>query len=147
MVAPPVVSILSPASNQYFNSKIDISALATDLASGIDKVEYQVDGGSWKLLPISDPSQGRYSTPWNPTLSDEGIRTITVRATDRAGNTSLPVSVLITIDLTPPKPPVILSPADNSVLSSEVIDIKGLQSQTLWLRWPLPMSSQHGPIL
>jgi hypothetical protein len=126
---PPVVSILSPASNQYFNSKIDISALAIDLVSGIDKVEYQVDGGSWKLLPVSDPSQGRYSTTWNPTHSDEGIRTIRVRATDRAGNTSLPLSVLITIDLTPPKPPVILSPPDNSTLSSEVIDIQGTAEQ------------------
>jgi hypothetical protein len=123
---PPVVTILSPPPNQWFNATIDISAVATDLASGIDRVEYQVGGGSWKLLPVSDLSQGRYSIAWNPTASDEGLRTVSVRAIDRAGNISLPVSVQFTIDLTSPNPPVILSPPANSILSTEMIDIKGM---------------------
>ena len=122
---PPLVSSIAPAHNSYVNSKFDITALATDDASGIDKVEYQIDGGSWKLLPVSDPSQGRYSTSWTPTASDEGSRVITFRATDKAENVSLPISVPFTIDLTPPGPPVILSPPNESTLSSEVIDIRG----------------------
>jgi hypothetical protein len=123
---PPVVTILSPSPNQWFNSAIHVSAIATDLASGIDRVEYQLDGGPWKLLPVSDLSQGRYSITWSPTASDEGLRTIRIRAIDRAGNTSLPVSVQVAIDLTSPNPPVILSPLNNSVHSSEVIDINGV---------------------
>jgi hypothetical protein len=90
---PPVVSVFSPILERFYNSRIDISALAADYVSGIDKVEYQLDGGSGRVLLVSDPSQGRYSTPWDPVPSDEGVRTISIRATDRAGNMSLPVSV------------------------------------------------------
>jgi Tol biopolymer transport system component len=122
----PTVSVLSPISDKYYNSRIEIAAFATDDASGIEKVEYRIDGGPWRPLPVSDPAQGRYSTFWDPTVSDEGKRTISLMATDRAGNISPPVSVEITIDLTPPAAPLIVSPPNNSTLSTEVVEIRGM---------------------
>ncbi|MEW6003366.1 MAG: Ig-like domain-containing protein, partial [Nitrospirota bacterium] len=96
---PPMVNIISPVSGSYFNSKFDLVATATDNASGVDGVEYQIDGGVWKLLPVSDASSGRYSTTWAPVLADEGTHTINFRATDKAGNTSLPVSTTVKIEV------------------------------------------------
>lgn len=62
---------------------------------------------------------------WVPGPSDEGIHTVEFRATDRSGNTSYPVSITFTVDLTPPSPPVIGSPADGSKVTSETVDIRG----------------------
>ncbi len=123
---PPLISIISPERGSYYNSRFDIVVTATDDASGVDRVEYRIDRGGWKRLPLSDPLTGRYSTAWAPVESDEGVHTIYFRATDGAGNTSMTVSTSFTIDLTPPEPPQIVSPQDGTYLSSETVDIKGV---------------------
>jgi len=122
---PPVVTVISPEDGGLFNSDIYLSVIAADNVSGVDTVEYRVDDGEWELLPAADLSAGRYATAWLPTAEDEGIRTIYFRAVDKAGNTSIPVSVVITIDLTPPGPPVIISPPDNTNLITDTVDISG----------------------
>ncbi len=100
---PPVVTIASPAANGSYNSTMILSVLAVDNASGINKVEYQIDSGQWNLLPLSDPTQGRYTTTWNPAVTDNGGHIVSFRATDKAGNTSSPVSVGFTVQMnTPP---------------------------------------------
>jgi hypothetical protein len=121
----PVLSVLSPAPNRYFNSRLELAAQAADSGSGVDRVEYQADGGPWRLLPLADPAQARYSTAWIPVPSDEGIRAVSFRATDRAGNTSSPVLVAFTIDLTPPERPAVQTPPDRSTVSSGVLEISG----------------------
>ncbi len=123
---PPVLDVMSPVSGGYYNSAFDITAVATDDASGVDKVEYRIDGGIWKFLPLADLSTGRYTTTWVPVKADEGVHTIDFRATDKAGNTGAPVSTTITINLTAPEPPLIISPADESFVSSNTVDIKGI---------------------
>jgi hypothetical protein len=125
-VVPPEVSILSPAPESYVNSTVNLAVVANDNGSGIDRVEYRAGGGSWNLLPPSDPSQGRYSIAWVPALSDEGQHSFQFRAFDRSGNACAPVSTAVTIDLTPPSPPVIQSPADRSQVTSETVDISGI---------------------
>jgi flagellar hook assembly protein FlgD len=105
-LTPPVVTITSPAPNGIFNAAVALSVTAVDNASGVDKVEYQMDSGLWGLLATADPAQGRYATTWNPLPADNGSHTINFRATDKAGNTSAPVSVTFTVqsqaDITPP---------------------------------------------
>jgi hypothetical protein len=142
---PPVVSILSPILERFYNSRIDISALAADYVSGIDKVEYQLDGGSWRVLLVSDPSQGRYSTPWDPVPSDEGVRTVSIRATDRAGNMSLPVSVQFTFDLTPPTP---MSNHRRPILffQQKLSKLRGRRNRVPQLRWFSAASLEPKPI-
>ncbi len=95
---PPAVTIVSPVSGSRHATAFDIGAQATDNASGIKSLEYQIDGGQWKPLPLTDPATNKYSTQWQPRLADEGGHTINFRATDGAGNTSLPVSTTITIE-------------------------------------------------
>jgi len=122
---PPVVVILSPASGGIFCGKVDLAASAVDSASGVDHMEYRIDSSSWKLLPVSDPSSGRCGATWTPAKADGGTHTLSFRAVDRAGNISTPVSTSVTIDLTPPEPPRVLSPKSNSTLTAGTVDING----------------------
>jgi len=95
---PPVVNIASPASGSHANSEVGIVVTAKDDASGVDRVEYQMDNGTWSLLPVSDPSANRYSTTWITVKADEGSHTISFRATDKAGNMSNPVSTTVIVE-------------------------------------------------
>lgn len=122
---PPIVNIVKPSPGESLGSKVTLSAAASDDVSGVDKVEYRIDGGAWTYLPVADISSGRYSIAWNPVKADEGLHTISFRATDKAGNTSKPVAVNITIDLTGPAPPVILTPPDQSSVGTDTVDITG----------------------
>ncbi|MEU5942209.1 family 16 glycoside hydrolase [Micromonospora sp. NPDC047548] len=73
-----------------------VTVSATDTGSGVDRIEYSLDGGAY----------GRYSAP--VTVSQPGQHTVSYRATDKAGNTSAAQSVSFTVvdppvpDTTPP---------------------------------------------
>ncbi len=103
-LSPPVVTVTSPSLNGIYQSNVNISASVSDNASGIDIVEYQLDGGAWKLLPPADSSSGRHGTTWEAALSDNGPHIMSFRAADKSGNRSASVSVSFTIqmDTTPP---------------------------------------------
>ena len=89
----PVVTILEPASGMNYTTTVPLKVAVSDDASGVDRVEYQLDGGLWKLLPVVSPADGTYGTVWEPTPADGGPHSVSFRATDKAGNTSAPVSV------------------------------------------------------
>lgn len=97
---PPALTVISPASGILYAAKIDIAAMASDESSGMDKLEYQIDGGAWASLPLIDAILGRYATTWNCTR--DGSHTISFRATDKVGNRSPEVSSTISVDGTPP---------------------------------------------
>jgi Tol biopolymer transport system component/flagellar hook assembly protein FlgD/fibronectin type 3 domain-containing protein len=122
---PPVVTIISPAGGS-FNSSVYFTASAVDDASGVDRVEYRLDAGEWRPLPVSRQSSGRYAATWTPLKADEGSHSVSFRAVDKAGNMSAPLSTGFTIDLTPPAPPVVSSPPDNSFAQSRSVDIRGV---------------------
>ncbi|SCE93517.1 OmpL47-type beta-barrel domain-containing protein [Micromonospora mirobrigensis] len=62
-----------------------VNLSATDAGSGVDKVEYAVDGGAW----------GVYAAP--VTVNAAGLHTVGYRATDKAGNTSTVQQVSFTV--------------------------------------------------
>ncbi|MET8312030.1 family 16 glycoside hydrolase [Micromonospora sp. NPDC005173] len=68
-----------------------VTLSATDSGSGVSRVEYSLDGGTY----------GTYSAP--VTVNQPGSHTLTYRATDQAGNTSTPQSVSFTV-VEPPAP-------------------------------------------
>jgi plastocyanin len=68
-----------------------VTLSATDSGSGVSRIEYSLDGGTY----------GTYSAP--VTVNQPGSHTLTYRATDQAGNTSAAQSVSFTV-VEPPKP-------------------------------------------
>nr|WP_203866649.1 family 16 glycoside hydrolase [Plantactinospora endophytica] len=72
-----------------------VTVTATDTESGVDKIEYSLDGGQYAA----------YTAP--VTVNQAGEHTVSYRATDKAGNTSAPQSVTFRVvarpdDSTPP---------------------------------------------
>ncbi|MEK6744612.1 MAG: CARDB domain-containing protein [Nitrospirota bacterium] len=105
-MAAPTMTILSPAAETPYTSTVSYMVAASDDASGVDRIEYSRDGGSWSLLPVSDPSRGRFGTTWDPTMADNGMHTVSFRAVDRAGNSSgeMPISYEVRINRAPTAP-------------------------------------------
>lgn len=88
----PAVTITSPMQGSILTrGTITVNASATD-SNGVASVSFHVDG---KLLG-SDTS-APYSMKWNARKAAVGNHTISVTATDSAGNTSTPVSVSVTL--------------------------------------------------
>ncbi|WP_205800529.1 OmpL47-type beta-barrel domain-containing protein [Micromonospora thermarum] len=76
--------------NGAYVGSATVTLSATDTGSGVNRVEYSLDGGAY----------GTYSSP--VTVNQAGQHTLSYRATDNAGNTSTPQSVSFTVVQPPP---------------------------------------------
>lgn len=66
----------APGYEGTYHTPVTVILEATDEGSGVDTVEYALDGGDWAV----------YSEPF--TIADDGVHTVAYRATDLAGNVS-----------------------------------------------------------
>ena len=105
----PTMTVLSPVAGIPNTTTVSFLVAASDDASGVDRIEYRRDGGSWSLLPVVDPSRGRFGTTWDPTMADNGMHTVSFRAVDRAGNQS--EETMITYEVKINRAPTAPSPA------------------------------------
>ncbi|MFI6327172.1 OmpL47-type beta-barrel domain-containing protein, partial [Micromonospora chersina] len=90
--APTVTAAVTgekDATGAYLGSAT-VTLTAADTGSGVDRVEYALDGGAY----------GTYSAP--VTVNQPGQHTVSYRATDKAGNTSSPQQVAFTVVEPPP---------------------------------------------
>jgi parallel beta-helix repeat protein len=113
---PPVVTIVQPPGNLYTNrSTVGFSGTAEDFASGIQSVEWSLDGGAWA------PATGLGE--WNFTLVlGDGKHTVRVRAFDVAGTSKVEL-VYVTVD-------TVISleldgPADGALLDNGTVVVSG----------------------
>lgn len=74
----------------FINSKTNIKLTSRDNASGVNKTEYSLDGGS----------QTVYNSPFN--IPNEGNHTIKFKATDRVNNVEQEKESRVFVDNTPP---------------------------------------------
>lgn len=96
---PPTTAITTPSNGAKVTGTFTATATASDGASGITSVEFQVDGSTF----FSDAASP-FTTPVNTTglsLSD-GSHTLSVIAHDGAGFSSTPVVHSITVDNSAP---------------------------------------------
>lgn len=124
-IQKPTVSITNPATAKtYTNSQtVTISATASDNV-GVTNVEF-FDGATLKGSDLS----AAYTYDWAFTDSDNGAHVWTARAYDAAGNvsTSSPVTLTVTIDITPPTV-VISSPTNGANLAISPTTVSGTAS-------------------
>jgi hypothetical protein len=80
--------------NGYYVSNVTVTLNATDNESGVDRIEYRIDGGSWKIIPGDN---GTF------VISQDGNdMNIEYRAVDNVGNVESTNSFTIDMDQTPP---------------------------------------------
>jgi thermitase len=77
----PVVTVVEPAEGATISGTITIKAGVTE--TNIDNVKYQIDGGSLVSMTYSAPY---WQASWDSASVGNGAHTVTVRATDKAGN-------------------------------------------------------------
>ncbi|HZQ80520.1 MAG TPA: Ig-like domain-containing protein [Gaiellaceae bacterium] len=110
---PPATSILAPAAGTYAQGTLAASASASDATSGIQSVQFLVDGAP-SGMPLTAPDGGSgssYSESLNVSGLANGAHTLSDVATDAAGNTTTSAPVSFTIG--PLAPAVSLTlPAD-----------------------------------
>ena len=103
---PPTVSLTAPLNNStIYDSLVShtttLTAIASDSQSGVASVQFLVD--SKPLPPATPTGSNTYSTSWDTTSVADGPHTLTVIATDGAGNTTATTgTVTVAHDHTPP---------------------------------------------
>ena len=110
----PAVFITSPADKAMVLGTKTITANASDITSGVSKVEFYVDEVK-KSTGASSP----YSYSWDTTTTADGNHTLTAKAYDAAGNIGLSSSVSVTVDNTKPIASI-SSPTSGKTVSSIV---------------------------
>jgi len=108
----PTVSITEPANNAVVGGLVTIKVTVND-ANGIDKVEFYIDN----TLLGSDASSP-YEITWDTKSYSDGNYTITVKAIDKAGNTSQ-TSITVRVDNTAPFVSII-NPVDGSYVKGTI---------------------------
>jgi parallel beta-helix repeat protein len=113
---PPVVTILQPPGNLYTNrSTVEFGGTAEDFASGLQSVDWSLDGGAW--------TAGIGLGEWNFTLVlADGKHTVRVRAFDVAGTSKVEL-VYVTVDTA-----ISLEldgPADGALLNNGTVVVSG----------------------
>lgn len=90
--APVTTAELPPANaNGWYHSDVKLTLNASDPLSGIDKVQYRINGGQWQTY------DGAID------VSAEGTNTIEYQSKDKAGNTEELKSVVVKLDKTAPE--------------------------------------------
>jgi len=90
---PPTVSITAPtASATVSGSSVTVSANASD-AVGVSGVQFLLDGSNLGSEDTTSP----YSITWDSTTASNASHTITARARDAAGNTTVSSGVSVTV--------------------------------------------------
>ena len=107
-VTPPTASITAPSEGNV-SGNVTIMAVAADNV-GVTLLKYYVDGS---LIGVFGPPV--YSLVWNTALVSNSTHTLTVKATDAAGNTGTSAAVTVTVANTSPGP-VLLTLAPSSAL-------------------------------
>ncbi len=82
----------APAASGWFTSAVLVNLAATDNSggSGVDKTEYQIDGGAWTT----------YTTAFS--VAGDGNHTVNYRSVDKAANTEATKSLALKLDVTAP---------------------------------------------
>lgn len=115
-VAPPSVTIQSPADGSTVNGMVDITVQATD-AGGVDSVDVFIDTVK-KVTLTSSP----YIYVWDTSTDTNGSHTLQAQATDKSANGATSSAITVRVDNpSTTKPTVsIISPSDGQTVAGTI---------------------------
>lgn len=110
----PTVTFATPAAGAIVTGTVDVKVTVSDNNKQIAKVEYWLDG----LLQSEVPLVGKYYVwQWDTTQAEPGVHTVTVKASDPAGNVA-EVQRDLKIDLSAPSVPTFANLTENQFVKS-----------------------------
>ena len=89
----PTVSVTAPAAGSIVSATTTLTATASDNI-GVVGVQFLLDGVALGTEVVSSP----YSVSWTTTTATNGSHTLTARARDAAGNTTVSAAVSVTVN-------------------------------------------------
>jgi methionine-rich copper-binding protein CopC len=116
---PPVINVQNPAANAFTSSAI-VTGRVTDALSGVTSLEAKVDGGVFTPVALDAQDDFQFNTGLVSGGSSDGPHTVSLEATDTAGNTSNVFTLPFTLDTQPPAI-VVQSPAANAPTTSVTV--------------------------
>ncbi len=123
----PRVALAAPAPGATVSgTTVALRAAAGD-DGRITQVDFLVDG----VVKASDTTAPSFEAAWDSTTATKGAHTITVRASDDAGNVSTtPTGVQVTVDNTAPPTGQMTAPAAGAVVSGTAVGLSASASGT-----------------
>src|SRR5690349_21072649 len=111
---PPTVSITAPAAGSTQTGTVNLTATASDNI-GVVGVQFLIDG----VATGSEQTTAPYRSAWNSASVSNGSHSITAKARDAAGNSTVSSAVTVTVSNTNPvdsTPPTVsvTAPANSS---------------------------------
>src|SRR5262249_37300797 len=89
----PTVSITAPANGAKVKGTVTIKASASDSGgAGLASVAFYVDG-----VLLGTDTVSPWTMAWNTSTAAKGAHTLTVVATDKAGNTKTSAAITVTV--------------------------------------------------
>jgi hypothetical protein len=105
-VGAEIVVIVDPYENEIVSGETKLEAIASDQVSGINKVDFYVDGS--KVDTDYDPT-GNWKITWNSTTVADGVHVVKAKATDNVGHERWSQEVSFIVDNVNPSTPTSLT--------------------------------------
>ncbi|MCF2138304.1 MAG: Ig-like domain-containing protein [Candidatus Thorarchaeota archaeon] len=147
----PTVSLDHPVNGTTVTGEAWLNVTADDAGSGIDYVEFKIDGVS-----VYNDTTAPFALYWNSRTVSNGSRTLTVVAHDVAGHVSEDFIVInVQNDVAPPELTyAIINPSEpqygeDVTISVGALDVSGVENVTLFYRmnggsWTSVLMTQSG---
>lgn len=97
---PPIMNTLSPTDGQILGGTMKIEVHATDDLDTVASVKYSISGGSYTSLTL-DAGTGLWIASVDTAELADGLKTLTINATDQAGNSAV-MQLTFVVDNTAP---------------------------------------------
>src|SRR5262249_54577573 len=97
----------SPTMPVTTDTNLAISGQATDERSGLARVQEQLDGGTFAVVPFDASGNFSFTTTLALDGTEDGSHTVQVRATDNAGNLSALAVYTFTLNTQPGGTPLV----------------------------------------
>ena len=116
---PPSITVTSPSKGAQVSTSPNVAGQVSDALSGVATLQEQVDSGAFTTIPVGTAGSFSFATGLATDGSADGPHSVTLRATDRAGNLAT-TEVDFTLETSQSQPPTITIQSPASGLSYKI---------------------------
>jgi hypothetical protein len=127
---PPSITVTSPSAGAQVSTSPNVTGQVSDALSGVATLQGQVDSGAFSTIPVGATGSFSFATGLATDSNADGPHSVTLRATDRAGNVAT-TELDFTLETSQSQPPTITIQSPAAGLSFKIDPtISGMVSGT-----------------